>query len=413
MRLITTATELLEHLEDSVNPSALVVAVDLTGIEEQVTTEDLTGICFLGCNSSASFPKRGAGLGALVLPSMSGPPVSVFPTTVYRVRDLYAGFVPEQHDSWRSTLDHRAFEWFVDPESRLPRRLDQSEMWAARTHDTFLEAALARFLAGRRQKAVGVMGGHDVDRSADVYRTVAVIARAISRQGRVIVTGGGPGLMEAANLGAFLAASPDLALEDALKVLVRAGDFKSHEWLSTAAEVRRVVVGSWDGLEPSGAYSLGIPTWLYGHEPPNMFASHSAKFFFNSLREDGLVTVADGGLLFARGNAGTVQEIFQDATQNYYRPRDTQPTPMVLLDRAYWDGGNPAGGDPAADPAAPAQRSKPLWPLLHKLGVEKVFDTALALTDDAEEIIELLTRTADSADGPPVAKRQLPSSGDL
>ena len=32
--------------------------------------------------------------------------------------------------------------------------------------------------------------------------------------------------------------------------------------------------------------SLGVPTWFYGHEPPNLFATRIAKFFTNALRED-------------------------------------------------------------------------------------------------------------------------------
>jgi len=58
---------------------------------------------------------------------------------------------------------------------------------------------------------------------------------------------------------------------------------------------------------------------LYGHEPPNLFSFHIAKYFYNSLREDGLVTISNAGLIFAKGNAGTVQEIFQDTTLVYYR----------------------------------------------------------------------------------------------
>lgn len=402
MRLITTEAEMLAHVVDEDPAPALVVAVDLRGIEESVTAVTLDGLCFLGCLSTEAFPSIAAERGAAILPSFAGPPVNTFPTRLYRVRDLYAGFEPNLPGSWRSTLDHRAFQWFMEPGTTRPRTLPQGEFWAARTHDTFIEAALDRFLSTRGQRAVGVMGGHDVPRDAEVYRTVATVARSISREERVIVTGGGPGLMEAANLGAFLASSPDSALEEALEILRPASDFRSHEWLASAARVRSAILGSWDAEEASESFSLGIPTWLYGHEPPNMFASHSAKFFFNSLREDGLVTVADGGLLFAKGNAGTVQEIFQDATQNYYRG-DAHPTPMVLMDRAYWNpdvsSAAPVGshGD-GADP-----RSKPLWPLLRQLGKEKDFESALALTDDPDVIVDLLTRGVQVEDGPSLA----------
>ena len=44
----------------------------------------------------------------------------------------------------------------------------------------------------------------------------------------------------------------------------------------------------------------------------NFFASHHSKMFFNSLREVGLVTLANKGIIFFEGNGGTVQEIFQE-----------------------------------------------------------------------------------------------------
>jgi predicted Rossmann-fold nucleotide-binding protein len=77
----------------------------------------------------------------------------------------------------------------------------------------------------------------------------------------------GPGLMEAANLGAFMA-------------------------------------------EPAASSNLGTPTWVYGSESPNLFATSVAKYFYNSLREEGLVSVANGGIVFGKGDAGTVQEVF-------------------------------------------------------------------------------------------------------
>ena len=51
--------------------------------------------------------------------------------------------------------------------------------------------------------------------------------------------------------------------------------------------------------------SLAVPTWFYGHEPSNLFASHIAKYFSNSIREDTLLAVALYGIVFAPGSAGT------------------------------------------------------------------------------------------------------------
>ncbi|MGI8754319.1 MAG: LOG family protein, partial [Acidimicrobiales bacterium] len=78
--------------------------------------------------------------------------------------------------------------------------------------------------------------------------------------------------------------------------------------------------------------SIGIPTWLYGHEPPTPLASAHAKYFENSVREDGLLAIAKAGVIYAQGSAGTLQEVFQDAAQNYYGSVDGVRSPMVFLD---------------------------------------------------------------------------------
>src|SRR5690606_38756 len=99
-----------------------------------------------------------------------------------------------------------------------------------------------------------------------------------------------------------------------------------HRWQRPAFEVLASVVPSDRGE------SLAIPTWFYGHEPPTPLATSIAKYFSNSLREDGLLAVAADGVVFAPGRAGTIQEVFQDAAQNYYRVHHDRFSPMVFLD---------------------------------------------------------------------------------
>jgi hypothetical protein len=87
-----------------------------------------------------------------------------------------------------------------------------------------------------------------------------------------------------------------------------------------------------------GRDSLGVPTWFYGHEPPNVFADHVAKYFRNAIREDVLLRVCRSGIVFLPGAAGTVQEVFQSACENYYTgPADVAPDGArraPVLDRA-------------------------------------------------------------------------------
>ena len=55
-----------------------------------------------------------------------------------------------------------------------------------------------------------------------------------------------------------------------------------------------------------------------------MFATSIAKYFSNALREDVLLSRARGGIIYLPGAAGTVQEIFQAVTPNYYGDAATQ-----------------------------------------------------------------------------------------
>jgi predicted Rossmann-fold nucleotide-binding protein len=42
------------------------------------------------------------------------------------------------------------------------------------------------------------------------------------------------------------------------------------------------------------------------------------------------------GAVYAPGSAGTLQEIFEDANQNFYVPPNEGPSPMVFLDIEGW-----------------------------------------------------------------------------
>lgn len=174
--------------------------------------------------------------------------------------------------------------------------------------------------------------------------------------------------MEATHLGAWFATRSEEALVEAVDLLASAPMYTHRDWLARAFEVRR----RFPLESPQACRSLGIPTWHYGHEPPNPFASHIAKYFANSVREDGLVTLATGGIIFAPGSAGTIQEIFQDACQNHYKSVDGLVSPMIFFGRAYWSW------------------EKPVFPLLAQLAAGHEYASLLRLTDDEAAIVEAL-----------------------
>jgi predicted Rossmann-fold nucleotide-binding protein len=213
-----------------------------------------------------------------------------------------------------------------------------------------------------------VMGGHDLERGTAAYREAAELGRALARSGLTVATGGGPGAMEAANLGAYLSGHDDTALPQALDLLSAQPGFSPSvsAWAQAAFDVRR----RWPS-SPTSPPSIGVPTWFYGHEPPNAFASHIAKYFKNAVREDVLLHVCTAGIVFLPGRAGTVQEVFQDACENYYAGPGSV-APMVLVGVRHWT------------------HEVPGWPLLQALAAGRDMEHSTHLVDDVSDVLALL-----------------------
>jgi predicted Rossmann-fold nucleotide-binding protein len=244
--------------------------------------------------------------------------------TLYTRDELTAGFDGQDIST---TLDQRIQAYFDAWRRQRPRNL--SEGLAQRTHDYFIETALENLINpvdAPSAKIVGIMGKHDTPREASIYREVARLSRLLSSPQRdyLVVTGGGPGIMEAGSLGAYLSPYPEEAIDDAIEML---DDHTGAAYINTANAVRNRYSTHGD--------CLAVPTWSYADEPISQFSSHIAKYFANSVREDGLLAIALYGVVFAPGGSGTLQEIFQDATQNTYWSFNWR-SPMVLLGRTFF-----------------------------------------------------------------------------
>ena len=379
-----------------------VQGLDLLSLDGAFGAVSLRGCTSLGCTIGDTLAAKIRADGAGLVSELSVLPSSLpaFAPGIYTVGDLYKG-ISEDGSGWEGTPDHAGFVFFNEKKN-VPRRLQPAESIAARLHDTVQEQAVQTFLKDRN--VVAIMGGHDFKRQltkdeasagkADVYWECVAIAKTLTEKGFLILTGGGPGLMEAGNLGALLAGA-DEKLMGEVRTLLTNQLFESKEWRGTAMAARKLIVGSWDREPPAEKVSLGIPTWFYGHEPPNFFASHHSKMFFNSLREVGLVTLANKGIIFFEGNGGTVQEIFQDAAQNYYVGEGHSPTPMIFYNAGgYWE--RPCG-DLSSPTDAPMDKRKPLMPLLKQLAIEKKFMNAVFVTRSPEATVKFLVDANASA----------------
>ena len=283
-------------------------------------------------------------------------PYDPFRKSLYTRDELMAGWPGE-------TVDARIQRHVLEHGFRAP---PAAEALAQRLHDHAVDAALSELLCMEpRSRVVGIMGGATTPRTDQWYRRAAELSRTLARAGFLVASGGGPGTMEAANLGAYLAMQEDGALDEALEILARAPAYgrETEPYVDAATEVR-------ERFAPGDA-SIAIPTWFYPGEPVGQFATHIAKYFANSIREDGLLSIAVSGVVFAPGRAGTVQELFQDAAQNAYGIHGQSP--MVLF------GSDHYGADPS------------IYALLRDLARRfGGYERLVTLTDDPAEVLDFI-----------------------
>ena len=340
--------------------------LDLRSLTPLLTSYPAEGAVFLGCQFEQRALQHIYDTGGIVFPRLRGVPYRPYRPKLYTVDELMEGFHPEVEGSFfeqaYDTVIYHHFSKFRNSDKPLPLL----EALAQRLHDLSIDDALSELLH-QHPRVVAIMGGHRMKRSTSSYRDVARIAYQLTKAGYFVATGGGPGAMEAGNLGAWLANYEPESIDQAIQILAQEIDFSTHKYLELGQEVREAF--------PEGAANLAIPTWFYGHEPTNQFASHIAKYFANSIREDILLAIATSGVIFAPGSAGTIQEIFMDAAQNHYGSFKVV-SPMVFYGKNFWIEENP------------------VYPLLKKLAASKQYSSLLTISDSVEEITSYILSNA-------------------
>jgi uncharacterized protein (TIGR00730 family) len=179
----------------------------------------------------------------------------------------------------------------VSSNSELDRRL------LRRTQETFAtDVALiaSEFLAGFQdvkridRPAVSIFGSARVAEGSATYEAARETARLFAEAGLGIVTGGGPGVMEAANRGA----------------------------------------------KEAGGLSVGFNIVLPHEQGLNPYCDISRTFKHFYVRKVMFVKAAEGFVIFP-GGFGTMDELYESLT--LIQTGKIGTFPVVLFDRDYWD----------------------------------------------------------------------------
>lgn len=275
---------------------------------------------------------------AAAITAADNPAFPLRPEELYTADDLADGFATGGYDGMFDTVVHRYF-WTHDG-PRPPFGFAVAQLLHDSAMDRLLAATVEAWTASGRGPVVAIMGGHALRRNTAEFRQAVSLGQELARAGCLIVTGGGPGVMEAANLGAMMMDRRADELSEAVDTLAACPKFEEHQkYTDSSVRVRARFRRPHGDAELNGLLrgGLAIATWNNEDipQPANLFAARTAKYLSDPLPEEKTLAICRGRSVFASGRAGTVQEVFQAVTKIYYAS-DGTGGPVVFLGSRFW-----------------------------------------------------------------------------
>lgn len=242
------------------------------------------------------------------MPTNAQLPFQPIRNELYSSRELMTGFDAADPQSMARIPDFQVFVYFVANGRATPADPYASMMEGL--HDNSILRAMFRFLHDSKQPTAAIMGGHKEPRGSRAYAAVVEISKRLAEVGFLMASGGGPGAMEATHLGALLKGQDAATVEEAIQLLATEAVLPDSATIvdkdgvidpKLVAQIHRWAVPAAKLLDrfANGGQSLAVPTWHYGHEPLTPLATHVAKYFLNSIREDVLLALATNATLIA------------------------------------------------------------------------------------------------------------------
>ena len=130
---------------------------------------------------------------------LEGVPYDVTRHELYSAEELYRGYSADNDDTFATCYDTLTYDHFVKTGKHGSEVL---ESLARALHDHGINVALDEFFKMRDNRlCIGIMGGHAVLRTDEMFRKVVFLCKRLTEEGFIMLSGGGPGAMEATHLG--------------------------------------------------------------------------------------------------------------------------------------------------------------------------------------------------------------------